>query len=91
MSNHHNFDDDMASFDKKIVQFFQNLHVHINILKFFLGWISIFDVKIAAMNTKVDDTPSNIKWNVSKSAPFKTLITQYQDILTLRHMVKQLY
>ena len=40
------------------------------------------------MKTKVEDTTSNPKWNVSTSVPFKELITQHQDLLPLRPMKK---
>ena len=43
------------------------------------------------METNVDDTSPNPKWDVSTSVPFKILIIQYQDILTLIHMAKTLY
>ena len=66
-----------ASFDKKIVQFLQNISFHRNMLNFVLGCIQSFAVKTATMNTNIDKTPYNTKWDVSTGVPFKTLITQH--------------
>ena len=79
----------MTFFDKKTVQLLQNLHFHRNVLKFILGWITIFDAKISAIKTNVNDTPYNPKCGVSTIVPFKTLITQHQDWFLLRHMAKK--
>ena len=67
----HNFDDEMDSFDKNKVQFLQNLHFHVNLLKIVLCCIPGFDAKTAAMKTNFDDTPSNLKWDFSTSVTFK--------------------
>ena len=40
------------------------------------------------MTTNIDDTPPNTKWYFSTSVPFKTLITEHQYWLSLRHMEK---
>ena len=80
----------MASFDKRIAPFLQNLNFHINKLKFVLCLITSFDAKISDVKTYIDDTPCNTKRHFSKIVSFKTLITQYQDILPLRHM-KNIY
>ena len=88
MSKHPNFDNDMASFDKTMVEFLQKLNFPRNILKFFLGCIPIFDDKITAMKNKVYETPSNPRWEFLTSVQFKTLIKQHQDWLPLRQMVK---
>ena len=52
----------MASFDKTTVKFLQNPYFHINVLKFVLGCIPIFDAKIYVMKNKDDDTIFNTKW-----------------------------
>ena len=83
MSEHKCFDDDIEYFDNKTVQFIPNLHFHRNASKFVLGYITSFDVKIGAMKTKVDDTTSNHRWDVSTCVPLKKLITQHQDLLPL--------
>ena len=75
----------MASFDRTTIQFIQNLHFHRKLLKCDLGFIPSFVVKMDGMNTKVDDTSSNPRWDFLTSVPFKTLITQHQDQLTLRN------
>ena len=62
LSKHTNFDDEMASFDKTTIEFFQNKHFDRNVLKFFLGCIPSFDDKIAAMQNKLDETTSNPRW-----------------------------
>ena len=61
-----------------------------NVLKFFFGYIPIFDGKIAATENKVDDTPSNPKRYFSTSVPFKILITQHQYKFSLRHMAQKM-
>ena len=76
----------MATFDNKTVQLIQNVHFHTNVLEFVLGCIPSFDAKFSAMKTNVVDTPSNPRWNFLIIVPFKTLITQRQDQLTLGHM-----
>ena len=47
-----------------------------------------FGDKVTAMENKFDETPSNPKWNMFTSIPFKKLITQHQDRYPLRHMAK---
>ena len=91
LNKHQNLDDDMESCDNTYVQFLQKLHFYINVLKFFLGCIPGFDAKITAINTEVDDNPSNPKWNVSKIVPIKILITQHQYRFQLRQMKKMIY
>ena len=81
----------MAFFDKTTIQFIQKLHFSRNILKFFLGCIPSFDAKIAAMKNKDNETPYNPGWDFSTSVPFKTLITQHQNRLTLIHMKKMIW
>ena len=78
MSEHHNFDGNVESFDQTTVQLLQNLHFNRNILKFVLGYISSLYARIDAMKTDVYDTPSNTKCDVSTGVPFKTLFTQHQ-------------
>ena len=55
---HQNFYDDMASFDKKTVQFIKNLHFNSKITKFVFGCIPSFDVNISGMKTNVEESPS---------------------------------
>ena len=64
MSKHHNFDNDMASFDKKIVRFIQKNHFHRNVFKFVLGCTPSFDDRIYAMRTSIYENTSNPKWYV---------------------------
>ena len=71
---HPNFDGDMAYFDKTTVQFIQKHYFHINVFKFVLGCIPSFDAKISATKNKVDETPSNTRWNFSRIVPFKIKI-----------------
>ena len=58
-------------------------------MKYELCCIPSFDAKIYGMKSNVDDTPSNNKWNFSRSDPFKTLITQHQDLFPLIHTLKK--
>ena len=67
----------MASFDKKIVKTLPKLHFHRNLFKFVLGCIPIFDAKLSATKNKVDENPSNPRWEFSTSVSFKKLITQH--------------
>ena len=38
------------------------------------------------MKNKVDENPSNPRWGFLKGVPFRTLITQHQDQLSLRYI-----
>ena len=60
----------MASFQKKTVWFIQDLF-HTNVLKYVLGCIKSFDVKIDYINTNVNAIPSNPIWNFQKVFHFK--------------------
>ena len=91
LGKYHNFDDDMAPFDKKIVQFIQNLHFNTNWLNFVFVWIPCFDAKIVALRTNVDETTFNPIWYFPTSFTFKTLIIQYQAQFPLRHRAKKWY
>ena len=88
MSNHPDFDDDMAPLDQKTVQFIQKLDFHRNILNFFFNCIPSFDSKHSAMKNKVDENLSNPRWYLSKIVPFTALITLHEDLLPLGHMAK---
>ena len=88
MSKNHNFDDEMASFENKTVQFLQNLHYYTKEMKFFLGWIPSFDVKIPGIKTNIDESTSIPRCDFSTCVTFKTLIIQYQHWFPLRHMEK---
>ena len=89
LSKHHNLYDDMESFNNRTVGFLQDLHFHTNVLKYFLGCIPSFYVKIYGKKTNVDNTPSDSLWDFSTSVPFLTLITYRQYLLPLRHMAKK--
>ena len=78
----------MAIFENKTIQFLQNIHFHTEVMKFFLGLISIFDIKVPGMKTNVDEYTSILRYYFSTYVTFKTLITQHQDQLPLRHIKK---
>ena len=62
LSKSHNFDDDMAFFDKTTIQFLQHLHFYTRVFKLVFGCIKSFDVQIDAMKNNVDGIPSNPRW-----------------------------
>ena len=57
-------------------------------MKFVLGCITSFEVKISGMKTKVDETLLNPICYFSTCVTFNTLIKNHQDRLTLRQMEK---
>ena len=63
----------MASFEKTTVIFLQKI-IYTKVMKFVLGCIPTFDVKISGMKTNVDESTSIPVWNFSICVPFKTLI-----------------
>ena len=80
----------MASFEKTTVIFLQKI-IYTKVMKFVLGCIPTFDVKISGMKTNVDESTSIPVWNFSICVPFKTLIKKYQYILSLRHTKKKIW
>ena len=70
LSEYHNFDDEMATFDKTTFKFLQNLHFRTKVMKFFLGCSPSFGVKKSGMNTNVDEYPSIPRWYFSTCVPF---------------------
>ena len=72
-----------------MVQFLQNLNFHRNVIKFVWSCTSTFDAKVVDMKTNVNDTQSYPKWVDSIIVPFKTIISQHQDLLPLIHMAKK--
>ena len=88
---HNNLNDDMASFENKIVQFLQSLHFNSKSMEFVLSWILCFDVNINGTNNNENEFPSITRCITSTCVQFKTLITQHQDWFALRHMEIYIY
>ena len=76
----------MKSFEKTTFQFLQNLNFHSKLTRFVLGFTQSLDANISGMNNNYDESSSITKWKFSTCIPFKTLITQHQDMLPLIHM-----
>ena len=60
-------------------------------MKFVLSCIPSFYVKTSGVKNNYDESLSIIRWDFSMCGSIKTLITQYQDRLSLRHIEKKIW
>ena len=58
-------------------------------MKFVLSFIPSFYVKTSGVKNNDDESLSIIRWDFPMCGSIKTLITQYQDRLSLRHIEKK--